>query len=368
MKILVCGGRHFNNYSVLELIINNVLAHDYVSNIEIVSGGCAGADKLGEKYAELNDIPVKVFPANWTKYGRAAGPIRNREMIDYIKQYTGSLVIAFLSKDTKGTQNTVALAKKAGIPVIEIPYDVNEDTYELFEGIRKSDDGTYELDWDVDKPDDLIKLNSCCVHLTKYRRNMRRYGYKVNKIPENKQDRNQFLSYLKQHDGDERVEMISRCIQDFYDKCPIKHFDYVIKVPSKSSINSDIISELYKYDKFNLININKKPVEELELDIDKIKTKINKDYINEFIQYLQKIVDYNKRIGNFSISTFKPQFRTFIKPMLEIDRNIEIVNDESSTLLIVDDIFTTGNTMNMLLDLLQDFEGTIVILTLLQNN
>lgn len=42
MKILVCGGRHFNNYSVLELIINNVLAHDYVSNIEIVSGGCAG--------------------------------------------------------------------------------------------------------------------------------------------------------------------------------------------------------------------------------------------------------------------------------------------------------------------------------------
>lgn len=368
MKILVCGGRHFNNYNVLEMIIDNILTHKYVDDIEIVSGGCAGADKLGEKYAKLNNFPIKVFPANWTKYGKAAGPIRNKEMVDYIKQYNDSLVMAFTSKNTKGTQNTVALAKKANIPVIEIPYDINEDTYELFEGIRKSDDGTYELDWDINTPEDLVKLSSCCAHFTRHHKNIRCYGYKVNKTPENKYDRNQFLSYLKQFSSDERAELISRCIQDFYDKCPIKHFDYVIKVPSESTLNSDIISELSKHDEFNLINVNKKPVEKLELDIDRIKSKFNGDYIDEFIKYLQKIVDYNKKSGSFSISTFKPQYRVFIKSMLEIDDNVEIDNNKSSTILIIDDIFTTGNTINMLLSLLDDFEGNIVILTLFQNN
>lgn len=50
---------------------------------EVVSGVAHGVDKLGERWAQAHKIPVKQFPAQWNKYGNAAGPIRNREMAEY---------------------------------------------------------------------------------------------------------------------------------------------------------------------------------------------------------------------------------------------------------------------------------------------
>lgn len=120
LHILVCGGRHFTNYTVLCDILDNVIGD--IKEIEIVSGHCQGADMLGEKYAQERDITVKIFPADWAKYGRKAGPIRNKQMIDYIKNFGNRLVVAFTNENTVGTKNTITLAKKAKIPVMEIPY------------------------------------------------------------------------------------------------------------------------------------------------------------------------------------------------------------------------------------------------------
>ena len=72
VRIIVCGGRHFDDYNRMRSTIDGVIAEigSSVTAVEIVSGHCAGADQLGEKYAEEHGYPCKVFPANWEKHGR----------------------------------------------------------------------------------------------------------------------------------------------------------------------------------------------------------------------------------------------------------------------------------------------------------
>lgn len=124
LRILVCGGRHFSDYALLEKTINGVIAESGREDIEIVSGHCIGADRLGELYAEKHNAQVKIFPAKWEKYGKRAGPMRNKQMVDYVSGIENKMVIAFVSANTKGTRNTIALAKKANICVIEKNYIV----------------------------------------------------------------------------------------------------------------------------------------------------------------------------------------------------------------------------------------------------
>lgn len=80
----------------------------------IIEGEARGADTLARKYAERHKIHVLPFPAQWDLHGKAAGPIRNTEMLRVGKP---DLVIAFMAKDSRGTKNMVSQAEKAGIPV-----------------------------------------------------------------------------------------------------------------------------------------------------------------------------------------------------------------------------------------------------------
>lgn len=73
---------------------------------EIIFGGASGVDTLAEEYANLYQIPFKLFPADWEKYGKAAGPIRNRKMAEY-----ANALLAF-DKGTKGTRNMIQMARK----------------------------------------------------------------------------------------------------------------------------------------------------------------------------------------------------------------------------------------------------------------
>ena len=124
LRIIICGGRHFDDYRTLEAVVNKKLEEDGIlpTEVEIVSGHCQGADVLGERYAKEYGCSLRVYPADWTKYGRAAGAIRNKQMVDYIVPFENRLVIAFVNENTHGTKNTISQAKKLSIPVIEIPY------------------------------------------------------------------------------------------------------------------------------------------------------------------------------------------------------------------------------------------------------
>lgn len=111
-RILVCGDREWTNY---KRIYSELKWIQILSNIEcIIEGEARGADKLGRKAAEELNIKVLPFPADWDKYKKAAGPIRNRQML---KEGKPNLVLAFHSniEKSKGTADMIDIAKKAGI-------------------------------------------------------------------------------------------------------------------------------------------------------------------------------------------------------------------------------------------------------------
>ena len=116
-KVLICGGRDFNDYNLLssylvELFVKSPLVTE---DVTIISGHARGADKLGERFANANGCNLLIFPADWGKYKKAAGPIRNQQMIDEGKP---DLVVAF--PGGRGTQDMIKRAKRYGIEVVEV--------------------------------------------------------------------------------------------------------------------------------------------------------------------------------------------------------------------------------------------------------
>lgn len=115
MKVAIVGYRNFKDYQFFEKKVNEILACNDIAPCEIVSGGAEGVDTLAEIYAHEYTIPLTVFPAEWNKYGRSAGPKRNKLIVD-----RADVVIAFLSKESKGTVSTINLAKKANKKVFVV--------------------------------------------------------------------------------------------------------------------------------------------------------------------------------------------------------------------------------------------------------
>ena len=123
LKVLVCGGRDFNNEILLSNIIDAIVPWNCLLHydIEFVTGGAEGADKLGKKYADNHCYSCKVFPADWDKNGKSAGFIRNAEMANYIEH--DGIVIAFWNYKSKGTEHMIRIARQKKIPVNIIYYD-----------------------------------------------------------------------------------------------------------------------------------------------------------------------------------------------------------------------------------------------------
>lgn len=109
MRVLVCGGRDFNDYQLVSEVLQ-----DY-SIATIIEGGARGADTLGYKYGKANGCSIETYKAKWDEYGKGAGPIRNQQMLDEGKP---DLVVAF--PGGRGTKDMVSRAKKAGVKVIEV--------------------------------------------------------------------------------------------------------------------------------------------------------------------------------------------------------------------------------------------------------
>lgn len=112
MKVLVCGSRHFNNYNLLKETL------DELTITEIIHGAARGADTMGGRYAEERGTPCHAFPADWKKYGKSAGPIRNIQMLVEGKP---DLVVAFMGPNSRGTAHMVSIAQKQGVETIIVP-------------------------------------------------------------------------------------------------------------------------------------------------------------------------------------------------------------------------------------------------------
>lgn len=81
-------------------------------SIVIVSGGCAGADLLGERYAKENGYSIDRYPAEWKEYGKKAGIMRNAVMAD-----NADALIAYWDGISRGTKNMIDEARKRGLAV-----------------------------------------------------------------------------------------------------------------------------------------------------------------------------------------------------------------------------------------------------------
>jgi hypothetical protein len=80
---------------------------------EVVSGGSGSVDEAGERFADAVGIPKKIFVAKWGEFGRAAGPIRNKEMAEY-----ADVLLAFWDGKSRGTKNMIDTMRKLNKPVI----------------------------------------------------------------------------------------------------------------------------------------------------------------------------------------------------------------------------------------------------------
>ena len=107
MKVIIAGSRGIDDYGLVEQAI---LASGF--NItEVVSGGCHGVDKLGERWAKKNGVQLKVFLADWS-VGKSAGPIRNGRMAAY-----ADALIAIWANNSRGTANMIDQAESNGLLV-----------------------------------------------------------------------------------------------------------------------------------------------------------------------------------------------------------------------------------------------------------
>lgn len=110
-RVIIAGGRDFNDYDMLVKTMDMVL-QNITDEIQVVCGMASGADTLGERYAKERGYKIAYFPADWKKYGRAAGFNRNQEMAK-----NADALVAFWDGKSKGTKHMIDIACRCGLKV-----------------------------------------------------------------------------------------------------------------------------------------------------------------------------------------------------------------------------------------------------------
>jgi len=111
MKVAVIGSRTFNDY---ELVKETLTKLDITL---LVSGGAKGADSLGERYANENNITTLIFKPDWERHGRGAGMVRNTDIVK-----NSDIVVAFWDGSSKGTLDSIRKVEKLNKGLMIIKY------------------------------------------------------------------------------------------------------------------------------------------------------------------------------------------------------------------------------------------------------
>jgi hypothetical protein len=112
MRFIIAGSRIIDNEKLVLEIIDKFVDENKL-NIQTILSGCAeGVDTLGEIWANNKQISIKKYPADWDRYGRSAGYIRNELMAQ-----NADGLIAIIKNNSKGTRHMINLAKKYNLLV-----------------------------------------------------------------------------------------------------------------------------------------------------------------------------------------------------------------------------------------------------------
>jgi len=114
-KLIIAGSRHFDSELVSEMLPYLICGMG-LEPTEIVSGRCKGVDIAGELFAERCKLKITAFAAQWNRLGKAAGPIRNKQMAEYGDE----LLIIWDGSPGSGSSNMKLQMEKLGKPVNEV--------------------------------------------------------------------------------------------------------------------------------------------------------------------------------------------------------------------------------------------------------
>lgn len=137
LKLLICGSRSFNDFELLENEVSHYLfeIRNEITKVVIISGCANGADLLGEEYAKSYQLEVERYSAEWNKFGKRAGYIRNEQMVKEC-----DACIAFWDQKSKGTKHTINLCKKYNKPLKVINFESNiekiKEQYERWKSVK----------------------------------------------------------------------------------------------------------------------------------------------------------------------------------------------------------------------------------------
>ena len=108
-RVLICGDRNWTETVMIRRIIDRMRFGDV-----LIEGEARGADRISRDLARATGIEIDPYPADWKRYGRAAGPIRNAQML---KEGRPDIVVAFHAdlERSKGTKHMVSVAVSADI-------------------------------------------------------------------------------------------------------------------------------------------------------------------------------------------------------------------------------------------------------------
>jgi hypothetical protein len=116
MTIVVCGGREYDDGRRVFAVLDALHARTPVTRV--AHGGARGADWWANEWLYSRRIDGCVYTPDWNKHGKAAGPIRNRLMLDTERPH---VLVAF--PGGRGTADCVRAARERHIPVLEVPAD-----------------------------------------------------------------------------------------------------------------------------------------------------------------------------------------------------------------------------------------------------
>lgn len=114
MKVCIAGSRDFCDYDSLCKVMKRAFGD---KQIIIISGHAKGADELGERFANENNLLLDIYPADWRLYRNRAGAIRNAEMAQ-----VSDCLVAFWDGESRGTKNMIKNMKKLKKPVLIYNY------------------------------------------------------------------------------------------------------------------------------------------------------------------------------------------------------------------------------------------------------
>lgn len=116
MRVLITGSRRWTDQATIETALREAAADLHPRTVTVVHGACpyGGADIIAAAIGDRLGFVVEPHPAAWQEHGKAAGPLRNQEMVDL----GADVCLAFPDADSRGTWDCVRRADAAGIPVI----------------------------------------------------------------------------------------------------------------------------------------------------------------------------------------------------------------------------------------------------------